>query len=344
MTTTPALTPVLDAGVTQARSLLPPLLREQIATLGDELSRICGYQLGLCDADGTPIRGNGGKLVRPAFSLLCTEAAGGSPEDVLSAASAIELLHNASLIHDDIMDGDHARRHRPTVWARFGVPLALLAGDALIALGFEVLGTSRHPATAPAVADLARTLRHLAIGQEQDLRFEREQGIGIEDSLAMLGGKTGALLACACRMGARYASAPPDWTDRFGRFGMQIGVAFQLVDDDLGIWGDPVLTGKPVGSDLRARKKSAPVVAALRAGTAESARLARLYAMPGDLTDTEVLLMAELIESAGGRQWARAEADRLIEAAWDLLDPLDLAPHARSGLSDLTTALTARRH
>ncbi|MFI6809912.1 polyprenyl synthetase family protein [Streptomyces luteogriseus] len=344
MTTTPAITPVLEAGVAQARSLLPPMLREQVATLGDELGRICGYQLGLCDADGDPLHGCGGKLVRPAFSLLCSAAAGGSADEVLPAASAIELLHNASLIHDDIMDGDHARRHRPTVWARFGVPLALLAGDALIALGFEVLGGHRHPATASAVADLARTLRHLAIGQEQDLRFEREQGIGIEDSLAMLGGKTGALLACACRMGARHASAPPDWTDRFGRFGMHIGVAFQLVDDDLGIWGDPGVTGKPVGTDLRARKKSAPVVAALQAGTADSARLARLYATPGDLTDTQVTFMADLVEGAGGRTWALAEADRRISAAWDLLDPLDLDLDARRGLVELTTALTTRRY
>lgn len=344
MTTTPAVPTVLLDGIAQARSLLPPLLRDQVTSLGEELALVCGYQLGLCDADGDPAQGNGGKLIRPAFSLLCSAALGGSPEDVLPAASAIELLHNASLIHDDIMDGDRARRHRPTVWAQFGVPLALLAGDALIGLGFEVLSGHRHPATPGAVADLARTLRLLAIGQEQDLRYEREPEVGIEDSLEMLGGKTGALLGCACRVGAYHTSAPPEWADRFGRFGMHLGVAFQLVDDILGIWGDPVETGKPVGSDLRARKKSVPVVAALRAGTPESARLAGFYATPGDLTGTQIAVMTELIEGAGGRIWTLAEAERRISTAWELLEPLDLDPCARSGLLELTTRLSTRRY
>ncbi|GGS08660.1 dimethylallyltransferase [Streptomyces aureoverticillatus] len=346
-TLTPAAPPAAWSGITRARELLPPLLREWVARLGDELGRICGYQLGLCDADGRPVPDAGGKLLRPAFSVLCAEAVGGEAADALPAGAAIELLHNASLIHDDIMDGDRLRRHRPTAWVRFGVPRALLAGDALIALGFEVLADRRHPATAPSMADLARTLRRLAIGQGDDLRFEREREIGVEECLAMLGGKTGALLGCACRLGAAHGAppgaVPPAWLDRFERFGDHLGVAFQLIDDVLGIWGDPTVTGKPVGSDLRARKKSAPVVAALQAGTAASARLSRLYATPGDLTDHQVAVLTGLVEDAGGRAWTLAEADRRIAAAWELLDPLDLDPAARRGLVGLTTALTARQ-
>ncbi|MER5303801.1 polyprenyl synthetase family protein [Streptomyces lasiicapitis] len=361
-TLTPAAPPAAWSGVTRARELLPPLLRDGVARLGDELGRICGYQLGLCDADGRPVPGAGGKLIRPAFSVLCAEAVGGEAADALPAGAAIELLHNASLIHDDIMDGDRVRRHRPTTWVRFGVPRAILAGDALIALGFETLADRRHPATAASIADLARTLRRLAIGQGDDLRFEREREVGVEECLAMLGGKTGALLGCACRLGAahgaahgaeyaakygadygaEYGAVPMAWLDRFEAFGDHLGVAFQLIDDVLGIWGDPAVTGKPVGSDLRARKKSAPVVAALKAGTAASARLDRLYATPGDLTDHQVAVLTGLVEEAGGRTWTLAEADRRIAAAWELLDPLDLDPVARQGLVDLTTALTAR--
>ncbi|MEV6684084.1 polyprenyl synthetase family protein [Streptomyces sp. NPDC051130] len=333
-------------GVAQAQELLPPFLRRWVARLGSELGRICGYQLGLWDVRGDPAGGHGGKLIRPAFTLLCSAATGGGAAEVLPAAAGIELLHNASLIHDDIMDGDRSRRHRPTAWVRFGVPRALLAGDALIALGFEVLAAQRQPTTPAAVAELAGTLRRLAIGQDGDLRFEREgvRNIGIDECLEMLAGKTGALLGSACRMGVHHAATPPGWADAFDRFGSHLGVAFQLVDDVLGIWGDPAVTGKPVGSDIRARKKSAPVVAALRSGTAASARLLPWYDCANRLTDDQVAVVAELIEEAGGRKWALAEADRRLTAAWDSLDGLDLDPAGRRGLVDLATTLTTRRH
>lgn len=339
-----SMTPTAFSGVDQARQLLPPVLRDWVGRLGDDLGRICGYQLGLCDEQGRPVRGDGGKLIRPAFSLMCSAAAGGDVADALPVGAAIELLHNASLIHDDIMDGDRSRRHRPTAWVQFGVAQALLAGDALIALGFEVLAGRRHPAAPSSVAELARTLRLLAIGQQSDLRFESEQDIGIEDCLAMLDGKTGALLGCACRLGVSQAPVPPDWADRFELFGSHLGVAFQLVDDVLGIWGDPEVTGKPVGSDLRARKKSAPVVAALTGGTTASKRLARLYASPDDLSDDQVTLLADLIDDAGGRRWALAEADRRVSLAWELLDRLDLDAAGRRGLVELSDALTVRRY
>ncbi|MGC7101860.1 polyprenyl synthetase family protein [Amycolatopsis lurida] len=227
-----------------------------IDRLGGDLATVCGYQLGLCDDTGKPTGGVSGKLPHPAFALLCGAATGARPADVVPSGAAIELLHNASLIHDDIMDGDRERRHRPTVWARFGEATAILAGDALIALGFEVLAAQRHAATARSVAVLAKTLRLLARGQELDLRFESETGVTVDDCLAMMTGKT-------C---------------------VHLGVAFQLADDLLGSWGDPAVTGKPVGADLRARKKSAPVAATFVAGTAGSARIASLYARPGPLT------------------------------------------------------------
>jgi geranylgeranyl diphosphate synthase, type I len=333
-----------NPGVLQARALLPPVLRGWIDRLGGELSQVCGYQLGMYDPAGKPTNQIGGKLLRPAFTLLCSAAAGGASVDVVPAGAAIELLHNASLIHDDIMDGDRERRHRPTVWARFGVPAAILAGDALTALGFEVLASHRHPAAAHSTAALARSLRLLTRGQESDLRFESESTVDVGRCLAMMAGKTGALLGCACRLGAAYSPGPPDQATRFERFGVHLGVAFQLVDDVLGIWGDPVVTGKPVGADLRARKKSAPVVAALAAGMPDSARIAALYAGSGDLTDQEVQVLSGLVEVAGGRAWAMAEADRQMSAAWDFLEGLDLDGPARSSLATLTNMLISREY
>ncbi|AXB42704.1 polyprenyl synthetase family protein [Amycolatopsis albispora] len=334
----------VNPGVVLARRLLPPVLGEWIDRLGGELATVCGYQLGLCDDTGRPTGGVSGKLLRPAFALLCGAATGARPADVVPSGAAIELLHNASLIHDDIMDGDRERRHRPTVWARFGEATAILAGDALIALGFEVLAAQRHAATARSVTLLAKTLRLLARGQELDLRFESETGVTVDECLAMMTGKTGVLLGCACRLGVAHSGAPAEWAVRFERFGVHLGVAFQLADDLLGIWGDPAVTGKPVGADLRARKKSAPVAAALAAGTAGSARIASLYAKPEALTDAEVAQLTELVEEAGGREWTRAEADRRVSAAWDLIDVLDLDGPARAGLAALTGSLLDRDH
>jgi geranylgeranyl diphosphate synthase type I len=317
-----------------ARHLTAPALVAAVDRLGGRLAEVCGYQIGARDEHGGHTATVGGKLLRPAFTLLSAVAAGGSPRDAVPAATAIELLHNASLVHDDIMDGDRYRRGRPTVWAHYGVPMAILAGDALIALGFEVLGEKGS------VTALARTLRLLALGQDRDLEFETRRSVSVPECLAMLTGKTGVLLGCACALGAASAGAPDEWVDRFDRWGTHLGVAFQLVDDLLGIWGDPAVTGKPVGADLRARKKSAPVVAALSVDLG----LARTYASPGDWDDAEVARVTGMIERTGAREWVRSEIDRRTEAAWAELDDLDLEPAARRDLHTLTAALAVRDH
>ncbi|MFD0890559.1 polyprenyl synthetase family protein, partial [Streptosporangium algeriense] len=276
---------------------------------------------------------------------------GGEPEGALPAAVAVELVHNASLIHDDIMDGDTTRRHLPTVWARHGVPNAILAGDALFALAFEALTAQRdredpeaESRVSAAVDHLARTLRHLMAGQSHDMRFQGQSSPSLSACLEMIEGKTGVLLGCACRLGALSAAAPDSWVDGFERFGVHLGVAFQLIDDMLGIWGDPVVTGKPVGSDLRSRKKSAPIVAALVGGGPASARLAELYHSPDPFTEPELTLAAELVEEAGGRSWARGEAARRVEESWNCLAGVDMPDHARQDLQDLTNALLNRKH
>jgi geranylgeranyl diphosphate synthase, type I len=327
---------------TDRAHLLATVIGGWIAELDGDLGRMCGYQLGLCDLDGRPTGTIAGKLVRPAFTLACARAAGGDPADAIPAAAAIELLHNASLIHDDIMDGDLLRRHRPTVWAEFGESAAILAGDALIAVGFEVLAGHRHPLTAQAVADLARTLRLLAHGQQDDLRFESERTVTVSDCMAMLMNKTGTLLGCACRLGTMYAGVPAGWADSFGRFGSHLGVAFQLVDDLLGIWGDPGTTGKPAGSDIRARKKSAPVTAALATRTVAGRELSTLYNNGKPLTDEDVTRLAELVEQAGGLAWTQAQARRHLAAAWDHIARLDLDPGGRAELTELTVSLADR--
>ena len=325
-------------GLILAGALIPAALRAWVSRLDPELASLCRYQLGL--DDGRP--GDGGKLVRPALCLLCAAAAGGDPSQTVAACVAIELIHNATLVHDDIMDGDRLRRHRPSAWAKFGVPMAILAGDALLALGFEALSDDPHPAAAEVTADLARTLRVLSSGQERDLRFEQLPTVSLRQSVSMLEAKSGSLLGYACRTGAAYAGAPTEWRTRFTVFGTDLGVAFQLADDLLGIWGDPRATGKPVGSDLRARKKSAPVVAALSAGGAEATRLAELYSSHRSLSRRDVRTAARLVDQAGGRDWTLQEIRRRIESALAQLEGLDLDQGARADLGQLASAVADR--
>ncbi|HEV3169059.1 MAG TPA: polyprenyl synthetase family protein [Actinocrinis sp.] len=326
-------------GLVMARALIPPALRAWIARLDPELAALCCYQLGF-DAAGGPR--DGGKLLRPALCLLSAAAAGGDPSDAVSACVAVELIHNATLVHDDIMDGDKLRRHRPTAWARFGVPAAILAGDALLALAFETLTEDPHPAAPVTAAELTRTLRVLSSGQERDLRYERLPSITLRQCLSMLEAKSGSLLGFACRAGASYAGAPPEWRGRFSGFGTDLGVAFQLVDDLLGIWGDPRVTGKPAGSDLRARKKSAPVVAALSSGGAAAARLAELYGKRRPLNQRELRVAAKSVEQAGGRDWTLGEIRRRTESALERLEGLDLDHAAHADLRQLAAAAADR--
>lgn len=337
------MTTVMPAprGLADTRRLLYPVVADAVARLDGGLAGICGYQLGLRDLQGRPTGTLDGKLLRPACTLLCAAAAGADPAAVVAPAAALELLHNASLVHDDIMDRDRERRHRPTLWARYGVARAILAGDALIALGFEVLAGHPHRSAATATRLLAGTLRGLACGQLDDLRFERRADVTVSACLSMLEEKTGALLGLACRLGGLYAPVPSVWADRLDEFGRRLGVAFQIADDILGIWGDPAVTGKPVGSDLRARKSSAPVVAALRSGGAAARRLASVYSRTDRLDDATVEIATELVEQAGGGRWAREEAGRQFDAAWQALAGLDLAPGPETDLRALGDALLA---
>lgn len=329
-------------GATLARLLVLPAMDEWTLRLDERLARICRYQMGI---DELARQASGaGKLVRPALCLLSAAAAGGEAAQAraVPACVATEFVHNATLIQDDIMDGDRLRRHRPTVWARFGVPSAILASDALLALSFEVLCENRHAAALRASADLARTLRVLSMGQERDLRYERAETVSTQQCLNMLEAKTGVLLGYACRAGAAYADAPQEWGTRFDRFGTLLGVAYQLVDDLLGIWGDPAVTGKPAGSDIGRRKKSAPVVAALSSGTAEAARLAEIYALRRPMEPDEVEAAAELVEQAGGMAWTRRQVHRHVDSALRLIEPLDLDPRARADLEHFATGLAER--
>ncbi|NMH98705.1 family 2 encapsulin nanocompartment cargo protein polyprenyl transferase [Pseudonocardia acidicola] len=322
-----------------SRGVAEPALREAVGCLPASMRRIAGYHLGWWEADGTAIRGEGGKSIRAALVLLSAEAAGGDAGAAVASAVAVELVHNFSLLHDDIMDGDPTRRHRPTAWRVFGVADAMLAGDAMLALAGKVL------AGVPAAAErLAECVIELCDGQSADVAFEHRVDVGIDECTAMAGSKTGALLGCACALGGLSAGAEPGAVADFDDFGRQVGLAFQLVDDLLGIWGDPAATGKPVYSDLASRKKSLPVVAALTSGNAAGHELARRYTGDTLAGGDDLPRLAALIDAAGARDWARERADHHLRIATRSLERAARAPRARADLLTLARFITRRDH
>lgn len=292
----------------KSRALIEPELRAVVHRLDEPIRDVAGYHFGWCDSAGRPAEADWGKGLRGALVLASAQAVGATPEQAVPMAAAVELVHNFSLIHDDLMDGDRTRRGRPTVWSVFGDSQAVLAGDALQMLAFDVIAREYPGQCATAGRELGQALIELVNGQAVDLSFERRTDVRLDECLKMAADKTAALLAGACALGGLVADADADRVSGLRRFGRHLGVAFQLVDDLLGIWGDSSVTGKPVGSDLRSRKKSLPVVAALCSGTPAGDRLAELYHRADPGQDAGIAPMARLIEEAGGRRWAAAQA------------------------------------
>jgi geranylgeranyl diphosphate synthase type I len=321
--------------------LLEAPMRDALDRLEPDIRLVCGYHLGYWTADGEPTE-EGGKGVRPALALLSARAAGGTWRDGVPAAVACELVHNFSLLHDDVMDGDAERRHRPTAWSAFGTPSAILAGDALLSLANEILAAAPGPTTTWAIRCLNACTRRLIAGQAADLSFESRAEVTPEECLTMASDKTGALLACSASLGAVLLDAPPDLAIGLAAYGEHLGLAFQLVDDLLGIWGSPARTGKPVWSDLRARKKTLPVTAALASTGSAAQRLRELYAGTGELSEAELAETAALVEHAGGRTWTEDRAEKESAAALAVLDGLDLPDDVRHELDELTATLSRR--
>ncbi|MBM7168858.1 polyprenyl synthetase family protein [Streptomyces sp. G44] len=334
-----------------ARVCVDPELRRAVDSLPGSLRGVARYHFGWEQADGTPAAGNAGKAIRPALVLAAVRALGGEPATAVRAAAAVELIHNFTLLHDDVMDRDTTRRHRPTAWTVFGDPAAILVGDAIQALAQRLLAEDPHPAAPAAAARLARCVMELCAGQQADCALEsrRPEDVTLDECLAMAEAKTGALLGCACALGALYAGGGPEEVDALDGFGREAGLAFQLIDDVIGIWGDPDHTGKPAGADLAVRKKSLPVVAALASGTPAAAELAELYGGPsGAGTDIgergELERVARAVERAGGRDWAQAHAaDRMSRAVGQLARAVP-EPEAAGGLLALAEFVTRRTH
>ncbi|WP_280270763.1 polyprenyl synthetase family protein [Nocardia wallacei] len=303
-----------------ARRRCEPGLRDAIAELPEPLGRMATYHFGWSDRSGNPTGAGWGKGLRAALSFAAATACGADPVVAVPAAVAVELIHNFTLVHDDVMDADRIRRGRATVWSVWGMPDAICLGDALHAAAVRVLvETLPASVAADSVARVESAAAQLCQGQSEDCSFETRSMVSVDEYLAMAEGKTAALLGCACALGAACAGADAATVTALDTFGRELGIAFQITDDLLGIWGDPGVTGKPAGNDVIRRKRTFPVVAALESNDPAAAELAALYRSGTPITPTRAAHAADLIVTAGGKQRAQQYADQKIDAALAVL-------------------------
>jgi geranylgeranyl diphosphate synthase type I len=269
------------------------------------------------DRDG---RTKAGKRLRPQLLLRTALEEGGTIEHALDAAIAIEILHNYSLVHDDIEDDDRLRHGQLTVWAQFGRAHGINAGDALCALAYLALLHDDCNAPRSRVLEMLHVLHEANLlmceGQGIDIKFELLPSVTMDEYLEMISGKTGALFAASCQLGAIAAECGPERVRDYARLGRAYGRAFQIRDDVLGTWGASDVTGKPSGADIARRKWSFPVVWAL--GTSPSVDreiVATAYGRGGTLDADDVAKTIAALDRLGARNAADDAHDRALAEA-----------------------------
>jgi geranylgeranyl diphosphate synthase type I len=299
------------------------------------------YHMGWLDVKLRPTNKRAGKRVRPLLCMLTCEAAGGALEQALPAAAGVETLHNFSLLHDDIEDKSDSRRGQPTAWKIWGAPQAINAGDGMFALAqlaFTRLLARGVPVERAFAARHAfdQTCLTLTHGQYLDMSFEERLDVTVQDYMAMIKGKTATLIATSAYLGAFLAGANETRTSHYRAFGHHLGMAFQVQDDVLGIWGDASVTGKSTSSDIETRKKTLPVVYGLE----KSQVLRQLYAQA--ITPSQVEKVTQILDELGARQMAEAVAAKHHQEAMSALEQSGAAGEAGQALRELATGLLKR--
>jgi geranylgeranyl diphosphate synthase type I len=327
-------------------SLLPAIeteLQRQIARLDqprlEPFHSMLTYHMGWSGEDAGPEAT--GKRVRPLLTLLTTAACGTDWQPALPAAAAVELVHNFSLVHDDIQDNSEKRHGRPTTWVKWGVPLAINVGDALFVLSNLALIDLSKDYPAESVIQVAQILHETCLdltrGQYLDMSYESRNDLSIDDYWPMIAGKTAALLAACCQIGAILGKADEAAIAAYRDFGHYLGLAFQVQDDILGIWGDETTTGKSAAGDLLEGKKSLPVLF----GLSKNGPFAQRW-LGGPLTIVEVPALAEQLAREGARDYTQQAADQMTDLAIQSLRLADPQGEAGETLSDLANRLLKR--
>ncbi|QLH04163.1 geranylgeranyl pyrophosphate synthase [Nitrosopumilus oxyclinae] len=280
-------------------------------------SKLKGNPKKLYDAAGHLIV-NGGKRLRPYMVIRSCQILKGKVSTAMPAASAVEMVHNFSLVHDDIMDNDEMRHGVPTVHKKFGMPIAILAGDVLFSKAFQIITDSKLSpiATTQLVSRLAKACVDICEGQLLDVKMAEERKIPSQaEYITMIGKKTAALFDVSCAMGAICATNKAKDISNLSSFGRNLGIAFQITDDLIGVMGDPKITKKPVGNDLREGKKSLPILMAIKLSKGNDKKIILKAFGNSKVSKKDLNKAVEVIRSLGIEQSVRKQALKYAEMA-----------------------------
>lgn len=335
----------LDALIPRIDGWIRPYV-EQAGSPAARFYEMMAYHHGWVAADGTPLTppARTGKRIRPILAILTCEAFGGSTDDACGPAIALELIHNFSLVHDDIQDVSDQRHNRDTVWKLWGTAQGINVGDALYALAQVALAeqAADHPKIGAGLLRLNRTCVKLCEGQYLDLALESAADVTLDQYEGMIARKTAALIECSAALGAWAAGASDEQIEAAGRFGYELGIAFQLQDDLLGVWGDPKVTGKPAKDDVRSRKKALPMMLALQlASNSPRAEILAMLRAPEPPAEATIDRVVTLMEQIGVRE----QAAEMVQARFARLEQAVSAalPAGRDGpIRDLCARLRVR--
>ncbi len=327
--------------LTRHLGLIESALRSAIDGIPGGLGSALRYVMGWETEHGHPSEA-AGKRIRPALCVFGAEAAGGKPGLALPGAVAVELIHNFSLVHDEVQDHDAVRHGRPTLWASIGEGQAINAGDRLLTAAIDalVLGDGPVERRMAALRVLNVAVARMIDGQWLDIAFEAREAVSVAEYQAMSAGKTGALLGAPLEMGALLAGGGPGFASTLGRWGVQVGLAFQAQDDYLGIWGDPNNTGKSNSNDIVRKKKTLPVVHGLLSPDHASV-IRRAYAAEA-LDEAAIASVTAALTEAGADQICRTEARVHAAEADALLTALDLSPEMRAEFQAIAAFMVDR--
>ena len=299
-------------------------------------SKLKGNPKKLYDAAGHLII-NGGKRLRPYMVIRSCQIVGGKSSKAMNAASAVEMVHNFSLVHDDIMDNDEMRHGVPTVHKKYGMPIAILAGDVLFSKAFQIISDSKlsDNATTQLVSRLAKACVDICEGQLLDVKMAEERRIPTQkDYITMIGKKTAALFDVSCAMGAICASNKAKDVSNLSTFGRNLGIAFQITDDLIGVMGDPKITKKPVGNDLREGKKSLPILMAIKLAKGNDKKIILKAFGNSKISRKDLNKAVDVIRSLGIEENVRKQALKYAEKA-----EKSLAKYSGSAKAELITLL-----
>ncbi len=336
----------LPTAFNRFRDQIETEIKSLVLEEGFPLYRMMGYHMGWLDEYGEAAEGESGKRIRPTLSLLACEALGGDVKAALPAAAAVELVHNFSLIHDDIQDGNSERHNRPTVWWVWGPAQAINAGDGMHALARLALlrqtGEGMSPErTLKAVGLLDQACLRLCEGQYLDLTYQERVDISQDAYFKMVEGKTAALISCAAELGAVMSSAEEPVERAIAQFGAKLGTAFQIRDDILDLWGQQD-TGKPLAGDILNKKKSLPIVYAIEnASGAERRTLGDVY-FKRVMEPEDIDKIIEVLETLGAREFCQAKADALCDEAVQSLKDAGLTSQQTEGLEAVARFMVTR--